>query len=143
MSEPPLAGEPYLLTPGPLTTSASVKRAMRRDWGSGDGDFRAMTAELRRRHVLGDRLQFLAQDLHLVLDDLGGPVAVTAEQPGRADAEGAGNHQQLVGAGLGTVVFPALPGRRLHTEPAGRLRDRESGRFTRPPNAAEIGRAHV
>src|SRR3546814_12431338 len=77
--------------------------------------------------------------LHLVLDDLGGPVAVTAEQPGRADAEGAGNHQQLVGAGLGTVVFPALPGRRLHAEPAGRLRDRESGRFTRPPNAAAHG----
>jgi len=47
--EPPLAGEPYLLTPGPLTTSASVKRAMLRDWGSWDGDFRAMTAELRRR----------------------------------------------------------------------------------------------
>src|SRR3546814_14700938 len=63
----------------------------------------------------------------------------TAEQPGRADAEGAGNHQQLVGAGLGTVVFPALPGRRLHAEPAGRLRDRESGRFTRPPNAAADG----
>src|SRR3546814_16534296 len=49
MSEPPLAGEPYLLTPGPLTTSASVKRAMLRDWGSGDGAFRAMPAELRRR----------------------------------------------------------------------------------------------
>ncbi len=47
--EPPLEGEPYLLTPGPLTTSASVKRAMLRDWGSWDGDFRAMTAELRRR----------------------------------------------------------------------------------------------
>jgi 2-aminoethylphosphonate-pyruvate transaminase len=47
--EPPLEGEPYLLTPGPLTTSATVKRAMLRDWGSWDGDFRAMTAELRRR----------------------------------------------------------------------------------------------
>jgi 2-aminoethylphosphonate-pyruvate transaminase len=47
--EPPLEGEPYLLTPGPLTTSASVKRAMLRDWGSWDGDFRAMTAALRRR----------------------------------------------------------------------------------------------
>jgi 2-aminoethylphosphonate-pyruvate transaminase len=49
MGEPPLEGEPYLLTPGPLTTSATVKRAMLRDWGSWDGDFRAMTAELRRR----------------------------------------------------------------------------------------------
>ncbi len=44
----PEMGEPYLLTPGPLTTSRAVKRAMLRDWGSWDGDFRAMTAELRR-----------------------------------------------------------------------------------------------
>lgn len=47
----PALGEPYLLTPGPLTTSIEVKRAMLRDWGSWDGDFRAMTAELRRRLV--------------------------------------------------------------------------------------------
>lgn len=46
---PPAMGEPYLLTPGPLTTALSVKQAMLRDWGSWDGDFRAMTAELRRR----------------------------------------------------------------------------------------------
>lgn len=49
--DPPLMGEPYLLTPGPLTTSAAVKRAMLRDWGSWDGDFRAMTAEMRERLV--------------------------------------------------------------------------------------------
>ncbi|MDM8165199.1 2-aminoethylphosphonate--pyruvate transaminase [Roseovarius sp.] len=49
--EPPLMGEPYLLTPGPLTTSAAVKQAMLRDWGSWDGDFRAMTAEMRKRLV--------------------------------------------------------------------------------------------
>jgi 2-aminoethylphosphonate-pyruvate transaminase len=47
--EPPVLGEPYLLTPGPLTTAYSVKQAMLRDWGSWDGDFRAMTADLRRR----------------------------------------------------------------------------------------------
>ncbi|MCS0500868.1 2-aminoethylphosphonate--pyruvate transaminase [Ancylobacter mangrovi] len=47
--EPPMLGEPYLLTPGPLTTAATVKQAMLRDWGSWDGDFRALTAELRRR----------------------------------------------------------------------------------------------
>ncbi|MEZ5812151.1 MAG: 2-aminoethylphosphonate--pyruvate transaminase [Rhizobiaceae bacterium] len=47
--EPPAMGEPYLLTPGPLTTALAVKQAMLRDWGSWDGDFRAMTAELRRR----------------------------------------------------------------------------------------------
>ncbi|MDA4636323.1 hypothetical protein NZA98_35440, partial [Escherichia coli] len=45
----PELGEPYLLTPGPLTTSYTVKQAMLRDWGSWDGDFRAMTAEMRRR----------------------------------------------------------------------------------------------
>ena len=45
--EPPALGEPYLLTPGPLTTSASVKEAMLRDWGSWDDDFRAMTRQLR------------------------------------------------------------------------------------------------
>jgi 2-aminoethylphosphonate-pyruvate transaminase len=48
---PPAQGEPYLLTPGPLTTAYEVKQAMLRDWGSWDGDFRAMTAELRRRLV--------------------------------------------------------------------------------------------
>ena len=55
--EPPAEGEPYLLTPGPLTTSASVKRRMLKDWGSWDDDFRAMTAELRRRllNLAGDR----------------------------------------------------------------------------------------
>ena len=45
----PHHGEPYLLTPGPLTTSYTVKQAMLRDWGSWDGDFRAMTGELRAR----------------------------------------------------------------------------------------------
>ncbi len=53
MAKPPLPaprmGEPYLLTPGPLTTSFKVKEAMLRDWGSWDGDFRAMTVELRER----------------------------------------------------------------------------------------------
>ncbi len=52
-SEPVIArpeqGEPYLLTPGPLTTSAAVKRAMLRDWGSWDDDFRAMTRDMRHR----------------------------------------------------------------------------------------------
>jgi 2-aminoethylphosphonate-pyruvate transaminase len=45
--EAPRLGEPYLLTPGPLTTAYSVKESMLRDWGSWDGDFRAMTARLR------------------------------------------------------------------------------------------------
>ena len=46
---PPELGEPYLLTPGPLTTSYAVKQAMLRDWGSWDDDFRAMTREMRTR----------------------------------------------------------------------------------------------
>jgi len=45
----PRLGEPYLLTPGPLTTSWEVKQAMLRDWGSWDDDFRAMTRDLRAR----------------------------------------------------------------------------------------------
>jgi len=44
---PPALGEPYLLTPGPLTTSEATKQAMLRDWGSWDDDFRAMTARMR------------------------------------------------------------------------------------------------
>lgn len=54
--EPPRLGEPWLLTPGPLTTAYEVKAAMLRDWGSWDDDFRAMTLELRTRLVrmLGD-----------------------------------------------------------------------------------------
>ncbi len=49
MIEAPRLGEPYLLTPGPLTTAYGVKEAMLRDWGSRDGDFIAMTAEMRER----------------------------------------------------------------------------------------------
>ncbi len=44
----PIPGEPWLLTPGPLTTAASVKQAMLRDWGSWDEEFRSMTKQLRR-----------------------------------------------------------------------------------------------
>lgn len=47
--ESPRLGEPFLLTPGPLTTSYEVKKAMLRDWGSWDSEFRAMTVDLRKR----------------------------------------------------------------------------------------------
>ena len=52
----PHLGEPFLLTPGPLTTSYQVKAQMLRDWGSWDDDFRAMTQEMRDRllALLGD-----------------------------------------------------------------------------------------
>lgn len=46
--EKPRLGEPFLLTPGPLTTSYDVKKAMLRDWGSWDSEFRAMTVNLRK-----------------------------------------------------------------------------------------------
>src|SRR5690606_39894426 len=41
--------EPLLLTPGPLTTSATVKQAMLRDWGSRDGAFIALNRRVRER----------------------------------------------------------------------------------------------
>jgi 2-aminoethylphosphonate-pyruvate transaminase len=43
------AQEPYLLTPGPLTTSLAAKQAMLRDWGSWDRDFNDLTADICRR----------------------------------------------------------------------------------------------
>lgn len=49
--EKPRMGEPYLLTPGPLTTSFGVKQAMLKDWGSWDGDFREITQEVRDRLI--------------------------------------------------------------------------------------------
>jgi 2-aminoethylphosphonate-pyruvate transaminase len=43
--------DPWLLTPGPLTTSASVKEAMLHDWGSRDGAFIAINRRVRERLV--------------------------------------------------------------------------------------------
>lgn len=40
---------PFLLTPGPLTTSAATKNAMLKDWGSWDSDFNALTASIRQQ----------------------------------------------------------------------------------------------
>ena len=45
------AREPYLLTPGPLTTSITVKRAMLCDWGSRDREFIALNARVLQRLV--------------------------------------------------------------------------------------------
>lgn len=42
-------GDPWLLTPGPLTTSLSVKQAMLHDWGSRDQAFIEMTARVREK----------------------------------------------------------------------------------------------
>ena len=43
---------PYLLTPGPLTTSRSVKLSMLADWGSRDVEFRAILDDIRTRLLL-------------------------------------------------------------------------------------------
>jgi 2-aminoethylphosphonate-pyruvate transaminase len=42
-------GDALLLTPGPLTTSLSVKRAMLHDWGSRDAAFLAINGEVLER----------------------------------------------------------------------------------------------
>ena len=39
---------PYLLTPGPLTTSRTVKLALLADWGSRDVEFRRLVKEIRQ-----------------------------------------------------------------------------------------------
>jgi len=44
-------GDPWLLTPGPLTTSPMVKLAMVHDYGSRDGRFIAINRRLRERLV--------------------------------------------------------------------------------------------
>ena len=44
-------GDPLLLTPGPLTTSRSVKAVMVHDWGSRDANFVAINVAVRRRIV--------------------------------------------------------------------------------------------
>ena len=46
-----ITSDPWLLTPGPLTTSATVKQAMLRDWGSRDDAFIAMNERVRHRLV--------------------------------------------------------------------------------------------
>ncbi|MDZ4736917.1 MAG: 2-aminoethylphosphonate--pyruvate transaminase [Rhodospirillaceae bacterium] len=45
------ARDPWLLTPGPLTTSATVKEAMLHDWGSRDASFIAINQSVRERLV--------------------------------------------------------------------------------------------
>jgi 2-aminoethylphosphonate-pyruvate transaminase len=53
--KPPFSGPegqedmPYLLTPGPLTTSRTVKLAMLADWGSRDVEFRKVVGDIRKR----------------------------------------------------------------------------------------------
>ena len=45
------SGDPYLLTPGPLTTSLTVKQAMLHDYGSRDATFIELNARILERLV--------------------------------------------------------------------------------------------
>jgi 2-aminoethylphosphonate-pyruvate transaminase len=68
-------GDPLLLTPGPLTTSASVKQAMVHDWGSRDAEF------LRINRMVLDKIVELAggQGTHVTVPVQGsGTFAVEA-----------------------------------------------------------------
>jgi 2-aminoethylphosphonate-pyruvate transaminase len=68
-------GDPLLLTPGPLTTSATVKQAMIHDWGSRDAQF------LRVNRMVLDRIVELAggQSTHVTVPVQGsGTFAVEA-----------------------------------------------------------------
>jgi 2-aminoethylphosphonate-pyruvate transaminase len=44
-----MTSDPYLLTPGPLTTSLRTRQAMLHDWGSWDIDFNTITGRIRER----------------------------------------------------------------------------------------------
>ncbi len=44
-----MSSDPYLLTPGPLTTALRTRQAMLRDWGSWDVDFNSITGRVRER----------------------------------------------------------------------------------------------
>jgi len=47
MTQTSRPSEPILLTPGPLTTSATTRQSMLRDWGSWDADFNSITGRIR------------------------------------------------------------------------------------------------
>lgn len=48
---PSPTGDPFLLTPGPLTTAPETKQAMLHDWGSRDASFMETNARVRSRIV--------------------------------------------------------------------------------------------
>lgn len=46
-----MASHKLLFTPGPLTTTSSVKESMLRDWGSRDAEFISLVGDIRRRLI--------------------------------------------------------------------------------------------
>lgn len=47
MTQSALPADPWLLTPGPLSTARATREAMLHDWGSWDAEFRTLTAGVR------------------------------------------------------------------------------------------------
>jgi 2-aminoethylphosphonate-pyruvate transaminase len=66
---------PYLLTPGPLTTSRTVKHAMLADWGSRDIEFRHLIGDIRKRLL---KLAGAAEGYECVLMQGSGTFAIEA-----------------------------------------------------------------
>ena len=83
--EPPSKTEPLLLTPGPLTTSATVKQAMLHDYGSRDDRF----IELNRKVCAGLLSLCDADETHLCIPLQGsGSFAVEAMIANQLPREG-------------------------------------------------------
>ena len=59
------SGDPYLLTPGPLTTSLSVKQAMLHDYGSRDASFIDLNSRILERlvDIVGGRGSYVSVPL--------------------------------------------------------------------------------
>ncbi|MGD9221552.1 MAG: hypothetical protein PVH01_19820, partial [Desulfobacterales bacterium] len=52
MTETKLSSNPYiLLTPGPLSTTLTVKQSMLRDWCTWDDDYKQLIQDIRRKLV--------------------------------------------------------------------------------------------
>ncbi len=77
MSRPPVC-EPYLLTPGPLSTAMAVKKVMLRDWGSWDSDFNAVTAQIRARLLAMSSAGHAADEYECILMQGSGTFALEA-----------------------------------------------------------------
>ena len=71
----PDAGFPYLLTPGPLTTSRATKATMLNDWGSRDVEFRTLLKSIRGRLL---DLARAGEDYECVLMQGSGTFAIEA-----------------------------------------------------------------
>ncbi|MFW6076602.1 MAG: 2-aminoethylphosphonate--pyruvate transaminase [Hyphomicrobiales bacterium] len=83
---------PYLLTPGPLTTSRTVKHAMLADWGSRDIEFRYLVGDIRQRLL---RLAGALDGYECVLMQGSGTFAIEAALGGFAPT-GKGKRKTLV-----------------------------------------------